>query len=107
MVKVLRKAGLQNPIVCAPINKIGYLMNPSRRSVEETIETGEFRPVAMSVLASGAIPAREAVGYVCGQRNIESVIFGASSMRNIVETKSLIEELSTAPTEHETSEARS
>jgi hypothetical protein len=105
MVKLLKEAGLKNPIVCSPINKIGYLMNPSRESVEETIEAGEFRPVAMSILASGAIPAHEAVAYVCGQRNIESLIFGASSMRNILETKALIEELSVTPVERETSEA--
>ncbi len=38
-----------------------------RRSTSETIATRRFRPVAMSVLASGAIAPREAIEYVCGQ----------------------------------------
>ena len=48
----------------------------------------------MSVLASGAIPPREAIGYVCGQPRIESIVFGASSRSNIHQTKSFIDELS-------------
>ena len=37
----------------------------------------------MSVFASGAIPPREAIEWVCAQPNIESIVFGASSARNI------------------------
>jgi len=44
----------------------------------------------MSVLASGAIPAAEAIEYI-GKINIDSVVFGASSYRNIKESKGLIE----------------
>ena len=36
-------------------------------------------PIAMSVFASGAIPPREAIEWVCAQPNIESIVFGASS----------------------------
>ena len=49
----------------------------------------------MSVLASGAIPPREAIEYVCGQPRIESIVFGASSRANIRQTKALIDELTT------------
>ena len=35
--------------------------------------------IAMSVFASGAIPPREAIEWVCAQPNIESIVFGASS----------------------------
>ena len=38
-----------------------------------------FRAVAMSVFASGAIPPREAIEWVCGLPNLESIVFGASS----------------------------
>lgn len=61
---------------------------------ERTIATRRFRPVAMSVLASGAISPREAVAYVCEQSRIESIVFGASSRANIRQTKQLIDELS-------------
>ena len=43
----------------------------------------EFRAIAMSVFASGAIPAAEAIEWVCAQPNLESIVFGASSARNI------------------------
>lgn len=94
MVGYLRECGLKNPIVCAAINKIGYLMNPGRESYERTIAAGGFRPVAMSVLASGAVPAEEAIEYVCGQHVIESIVYGASSNDNILSTKALIERFS-------------
>lgn len=83
--------GIENPIVCSGINKIGYLMNSSRASYEQTIMTKSFRPMAMSILASGAVPPSEAVEYVARQKNIRSIVFGASSKTHIVETKCLIE----------------
>lgn len=93
MVSYLGECGLSNPIVCASINKLGYLMNPDIASYERTIAAGGFRPVAMSALASGAIHPREALEYVCAQRNIEAIAFGASTKNNIAATKSLIEEM--------------
>ena len=46
----------------------------------------------MSVFASGAIPAREAIEWVMALPNIESIVFGASSAANIRNTKSLVDE---------------
>ncbi|MEZ5643416.1 MAG: hypothetical protein R3E70_15550 [Burkholderiaceae bacterium] len=59
---------------------------------EQAIANRRFRPVAMSVLASGAIPAREAVAYVCSQPGIESIVFGPRKPRTSA-TKGLIDEL--------------
>jgi len=59
--------------------------------------TRRFRPIAMSVFASGAIPAEEAINYVCKQPKIESIVFGASSAENIRQTKQLIDRQSFAP----------
>ena len=50
---------------------------------EEAIATRRFRPVAMSVFASGAIAPREAREYVCGQPKIESVVFGKDDARQV------------------------
>ena len=61
--------------------------------MRHTIATRRFRPVAMSVLASGAISPREAIEYVCRQPAIKSIVFGASSRANIKQTKALIDEL--------------
>ena len=83
--------GIENPIVCSGINKIGFLMNSSKASYEHTIKTKTFRAMAMSILASGAVPPNEAVEYVTSQENIRSIVFGASSKTHIEETKCLIE----------------
>jgi len=96
LLDALDKLGIDNPIICANINKIGFRMCGGIELYEKTIATRRFRPVAMSVLASGAIPPREAIEYVCRQPRIESIVFGASSRGNIRQTKSLIDELSLA-----------
>jgi len=94
MVDLLLDCGIENPIVCSAINKAGYFMNPDSESYEETLKDKPFRPIAMSVLASGAVKPKEAVEYVCGLPAIQSIVFGASSKQHIVETKDLIESYS-------------
>jgi hypothetical protein len=91
LVEFLLDCGLENPIVCSSINKAGYFMNPNMREYEKAILDKPFRPIAMSVLASGAVKAREAVQYICEQSAIQSIVFGASTRAHIVETKELIE----------------
>lgn len=94
LVDVLLECGIENPIVCSSINKIGFRMNPSKEACERTIRGKTFRPIAMSVLASGAVSPAEALGYVCGQQEVEAIVFGASTRAHIQETKELIERLS-------------
>ena len=93
LLDVLDGVGLTNPIVCANINKIGFRMCGGVALYEDTIAKRRFRPVAMSVLASGAIAPREAIEYVCSQPKIEAIVFGASSRANIRQTKTLIDEM--------------
>jgi hypothetical protein len=93
LLDVLDAVGIDNPIVCANINKIGFRMCGGVELYEKTIATRRFRPVAMSVLASGALSPREAIEYVCRQPRIESIVFGASSRANIHQTKALIDQL--------------
>ncbi len=97
LLDVLDELGIENPIVCSNINKIGFRMCGGIELYEKTIATRRFRPVAMSVLASGAISPREAIEYVCAQPQIESIVFGASSRGNIRQTKMLIDEYSRKP----------
>jgi hypothetical protein len=91
----LEAVEVDNPIICANINKIGFRMCGGIDAYERTVATRRFRPIAMSVFASGAIPAREALEYVCRQPRIVSIVFGASSRDHIRQTKRLIDELST------------
>lgn len=94
LVAALETLGIDNPIICANINKIGFRMSGGIEAYERTIAAKRFRPVAMSVFASGAIPPEEALAYVCAQRDIESIVFGASSRKNIRHTRELIEKMS-------------
>jgi len=94
LLDVLEGLRIENPIVCANINKIGFRMCGGIEAYENVIATRTFRPIAMSVFASGAIPPKEALEYVCRQTKIRSIVFGASSRSNIRQTKQLIEKLS-------------
>jgi hypothetical protein len=94
LLDALDALGIDNPIVCANINKIGFRMCGGIDGYERAIATRRFRPVAMSVFASGAIAPRDAIEYVCAQPRIESIVFGASGRANIRQTKQLIDELS-------------
>jgi hypothetical protein len=93
LLDALEAVGIENPIVCANINKIEFRMCGGRALYERTIAERRFRPIAMSVFASGALPAEEALEYVCGQPRIESIVFGASSRENILRTRDLVRAL--------------
>jgi hypothetical protein len=93
LLDVLDELEIENPIVCSNINKIGFRMCGGVELYEKTIATRRFRPIAMSVFASGAISPREAIAYVCHQPRIEAIVFGASGSANIHQTKVLINEL--------------
>lgn len=91
LLEVLDELGIENPIVCANINKIGFRMCGGFDAYAEALKTRKFRAIAMSVYASGAIPPKEAIEWVCQQPNIEAIVFGASSRGNIRNTKELVD----------------
>ena len=90
LLKVLQDAGIENPIICSSINKVGFRMSGGKDIYEHTLKTNTFRAIAMQALAGGAVSPREALEYVCRLPNIESILFGASSKGNIQETTNLI-----------------
>ncbi len=92
MLDTLESVGIENPIICCNINKIGFRMSGGIAKYEELLATRRFRAIAMSVLASGAIPPREAIEYVANLKGVESIVFGASSRANIRQTNDLIGE---------------
>ncbi|OBJ11573.1 hypothetical protein [Mycobacterium sp. 1465703.0] len=98
LLDALDRQGIEDPIVCTNFNKIGFRMCGGTELYQKTIRERRCRLIAMSVLASGAIPPREAIDYVCRQPQIQSIVFGASSRVNIRQTKSLIDELWQVPT---------
>lgn len=92
LVEFLTRSGIENPIVCSAINQAGFQMNPSREAYEKALASYSFQPMAMSIMAAGAIKPKEALEYVGELPGIQSVLFGASSKANIVETKRIMEE---------------
>jgi hypothetical protein len=90
LLPVLEEQGIENPIVCSNINKIGFRMSGGLQAYETALRERRFRAIAMSVFASGAVPAEEAIEWVCAQPNVESIVFGASSARNIQHTRDLV-----------------
>lgn len=88
----LREWGIREVVICTSINKIGYLMSPSVAAYEAALaenDAADYQVMAMSTLASGAIPAPEAYDYI-NRLNLQSVVFGASSKKHIEETVRLI-----------------
>ena len=86
LLQVLEEAGIDNPIICASINKVGFRMSGGKELYEKVLNEKKIRLIAMQVLGGGAIPAREALEYVCSFPQIESILFGASSKANIEDT---------------------
>jgi hypothetical protein len=89
--EALESEGIENPIICSNINKIGFRMCGGLEAYTSAMEAGRVRAIAMSVFASGAIPPEEAIEWVAGLPNIQSIVFGASSRGNIMSTKNLVE----------------
>ena len=89
----LQEWGIEGVVICASISKIGYLMSPGTAEYEADLalnDGAKYPVMAMSTLASGAVPPVEAYDYI-NALNIQSVVFGASSAKNIQQTLSLID----------------
>ncbi|MCZ2415568.1 MAG: hypothetical protein LC136_15080 [Burkholderiales bacterium] len=94
LLDALDEVGIENPIVCANINKIGFRMCGGIDAYEHALRERQFRAIAMSVFASGAIAPEEAIRWICERPQIKSVVFGASSRANIRSTRALMDQYS-------------
>jgi hypothetical protein len=97
LLNTLRVVGLQNPLVCSNINKIGFRMSGGIQAYRNALEQHDFRVVAMSVFASGAIPPGEAIEWIFEQPNIEAIVFGASNRSHILSTQALVDKMVARP----------
>lgn len=90
--ETLMRWQIKDVVICASINKIGYLMSPGLEAYEQALKDNnpdDYAVMAMSTLASGAVPPGEAYAYV-NRLNVQSVVFGASSRGHIEQTVRLI-----------------
>lgn len=91
LLNTLESCGIDNPIICASINKMGFRMSGGKEVYEKVIGQKRCRLIAMQIFAGGTIPPKEAIEYVCEMNGIESILFGASSRANIQNSKELID----------------
>jgi hypothetical protein len=90
LLDTLESVGITNPVICSSINKIGFRMSGGIEVYEKTIRERKFRPIAMQVLAAGALGPEEAIEYIGRFPQIESVLFGASTRSHIKQTRDLV-----------------
>lgn len=93
LLEVLERVGIERPIVCSNMNKLEFRMSGGAAGYRAALEEREFRAIAMSVFASGALSPREAFEWVAGFPAIESVVFGASTPSHIRTTRQIADEV--------------
>ena len=87
---LLDRAGVENPLIMASINKLGFQVNPSREAFESHLQNHRLRLLAMSTLAAGYLKPREAYEYLFSLPNVESVVVGVSTKAHARETFDII-----------------
>ena len=82
---------MNNLIITSSFNKIGFQMNPSQTECEKALKkTPQSEIIAMSILAAGYLKPTEAIDYVRGLSNINSIVVGVSNDRQARETFRLL-----------------
>ncbi len=90
MAQMLAHEGIRDVIIMTAVNKRGFFMNPSRQAVEQALAKNDYPVLAMSTLAAGSIPPREAYAYLFSLPAPPSVVVGASSKEHMDETFAII-----------------
>lgn len=85
--------GVHDAVIMTPVNRAGFFMNPGKREVEEALGDGSRDIMAMSILASGAIPAEEAFPYAAGFPSVKSFLFGTSRLETMERSLSILADL--------------
>ena len=89
--KMLKEIDLKDQIIMAPINPIGFQMNPSKEKVENELKNFNSDFIAMSVLAAGSVSPSQAYKYIKDVKNINSIVIGASTSEHL---QSIVDEFS-------------
>jgi hypothetical protein len=84
---------LEDVVIAAPFNKVGFQMVPSKEECEKAL-AGLPKPnvLAISILAAGYLKPEEAVDYIAGLPNIKGVAVGVSKERHANETFKLLKD---------------
>jgi hypothetical protein len=93
MLTFLQDAGVDCPVVCSAINKVGFQMNPGVAEYESTLKSSRADVLAMSAMAAGALSPREAMEYVARLPGVGSIMFGASTRAHVEQTQQVLKEV--------------
>ena len=81
----LEEWSIDEVVICTAVNAAGFNMHPSKEEYERVIaenNPAKFQLMAMNVLASGSISVQRSFDYI-NSLNLQSVVFGASSLSHI------------------------
>jgi len=95
LVKKLKEwdINLEDVVIAAPFNKVGFQMVPSKEECEKALASlPKPNVLAISILAAGYLKPQEAVDYIAGLPNIKGVAVGVSKERHANETFKLLKE---------------
>jgi hypothetical protein len=82
---------LEDVVIVAPFNKIGFQMIPSKEKCESALaEMPEPNVLAVSILAAGYLKPEEAIDYIASLPNIKGVAVGVSKEKHANETFKLL-----------------
>lgn len=84
---------LNDVVIAAPFNKVGFQMVPSRQKCEKALEMlPKPNVLAVSILAAGYLKPQEAVDYIASLPNIKGVAVGVSKEKHAIETFNFLKE---------------
>ncbi|MFQ5753541.1 MAG: hypothetical protein ACE5HI_16245, partial [bacterium] len=86
LMEFFKRTNINNPLIMASINKLGYQVNPSREAFENCLKNNQLQLLAMSTLAAGYLRPKEAYEYLFSLPGVESVVVGVSSKEHAIET---------------------
>jgi hypothetical protein len=95
-VERLRAEGVEGAVIMTPVNPSGFFMNPSREACEEVLGDGSLDVMAMSILASGGLPAEDAFAYAASFPAVKSFLFGASRRTTLEHSLGILADLEAA-----------
>ncbi|MFH1754634.1 MAG: hypothetical protein ABIA59_02925, partial [Candidatus Latescibacterota bacterium] len=93
LIERLDAEDVKDAAIMTSVNKTGFFMNPSPAACEKVLADGSRDIVAMSILASGAIPAPEAFQYAASFPAVKSLLFGSSRRETLEKSLAIIREL--------------
>ena len=90
LVERLDAEGVTDAVIMTAVNTSGFFMNPSREACEGVLNDGRHEVMAMSILASGALPAAKSFEYAGSFPAVKSLLFGVSRAETLDKSLDII-----------------